>query len=126
MAFDATVYMKRIYDREHPMPRDSPLLLQPLRPSPPAPAPLPPAPRKVVTKESFLPLPLEEQKRLQEEYYRLAALPASRSLTDFPSSGITEVVEGKAWVVPAILSPQVCCLLDHLLHPGYLCRSARR
>ena len=107
------------------MPQDCPLLIQPLRPTPPAPSPLPPAPRKVFTKESFLTPPMEEQKRQHEEYYRLAALPASRYLAEFSSSAITEVVEGKAWVVPSLLSPQVSfllplafCLLFHLLPPA--------
>jgi len=108
MAFENKAYMKRIFDREHPMPQDCPLLIQPLRPTPPAPSPMPPAPRKVFTKESFLPPPMEEQKRQHEEYYRLAGLPASRYLAEFSSSGITEVVEGKAWVVPSLLSPQEC------------------
>merc|ERR1712228_1158208 len=34
--FDGSEYMKRLADRERPMPRDSPLLIQPLRPQPQA------------------------------------------------------------------------------------------
>jgi len=102
---DGVGYMKRLEDRERPVPRSSPLLLQPLRPNPPAPTAGQPA-RKPVTLAT--PASLEEQERMKEEYYLLAGLPATKSMDSFSATSVTEVVEGRAWVVPALLSPEEC------------------
>jgi len=108
MSFDSNKYMNRVKDREVPIPRDSSLLLQPMRPDPVMPSGQAGGHKKPVTIKSFLPLPLEEQEELEKEYYRLAALPATNSLTDFPQSGVTEVVSGKAWVVSGLLNQEEC------------------
>ena len=62
---------------------------------------------------------------LHQQYYTKAFEPATRTIDSFDPDGITEVdkylplvissktkvVEGKAWVVPGILSPQVSFFL---------------
>jgi len=107
-SFDGSDYMKRLADRERPMPRDSPLLIQPLRPQPHA-------ARETEyqgSKKAGWTRPSEdpaEYQRLKELYYEQASLPATRTIDSFDEdNGVTEVVEGKAWVVTGLLSPEEC------------------
>lgn len=104
-AFDGSKYLVRVEDLDNPVPRDSPMLIQPLRPSPPPPNILPT--KKTPIKMAAM-RGVEEMDALHEQYYTSAAQPATKTIDSFDPNGITEVVEGKAWVVPGILSPQEC------------------
>merc|ERR1712012_1017846 len=105
--FDGDQYMKRLADREKAIPRDSPLLIQPIRPEPPADCSKPSqgSSKTGWTRPSENP---EEYQRLKKMYYEHAALPATRLVSSFAEGQVTEVVEGKAWVVPGVLSPEEC------------------
>jgi len=103
--FDGQKYLARVEDLDKPIARDSPMLIQPLRPSPPAPDIIPTkkTPVKVAAVRTK-----EELDALHQQYYANAAKPATKTIDSFDPNGITEVVEGRAWVVPDILSPQEC------------------
>lgn len=108
--FDGNQYMKRLADREKAIPRDSPLLIQPMRPEPPAECSKPSqgSSKTGWTRPSENP---EEYQRLKKMYYEHAALPATRLVSSFVEGEVTEVVEGKAWVVPGVLSPEECATI---------------
>jgi len=107
-SFDGSEYMKRLADRERPMPRDSPLLIQPLRPKPQAAR----ESRSQGSTKAGWTRPSEdpaEYQRLKKLYYEQAALPPTRTIDSFDEDAVvTEVVEGKAWVVTGLLSPEEC------------------
>jgi len=90
------------------MPRDSPLLIQPLRPQPKAARET----ESQGSKKAGWTRPSEdpaEYQRLKELYYEQASLPATRTIDSFNEENVvTEVVEGKAWVVTGLLSPEEC------------------
>jgi len=104
-AFDASKYLARVEDLDNPIPRNSSMLIQPLRPSPSLPniVPTKKTPVQIASLRAE-----EELDALHQKYYASAAQPATKSIDSFDPNGITEVVEGKAWVVPGILSPQEC------------------
>jgi len=107
-SFDGSEYMKRLADRERPMPRDSPLLIQPMRPKPQAAreAGSQGGVKAGWTRPSDDPA---EYQRLKKLYYEQASLPATRIIDSFDDDEVvTEVVEGKAWVVTGLLSPEEC------------------
>jgi hypothetical protein len=57
-----------------------------------------------------LPTPLtgEEKNTRREEYQRNIVSPATQTWRSFPTGDITEVLNGKAWVVPNLLSEVEC------------------
>eukprot|EP00092_Neocalanus_flemingeri_P019907 GFUD01021565.1.p1 GENE.GFUD01021565.1~~GFUD01021565.1.p1 ORF type:complete len:308 (+),score=107.70 GFUD01021565.1:92-1015(+) len=103
--FTGETYLKRLGDLENPLPLDSPIFLPP-RPDSSQPE-TEPGKKKEARK---LPIPLseEEKGKLKEEYYRNVQLPATTTMDTFPADCITEVLQGKAWVVPGLLSEEEC------------------
>lgn len=95
-------YLKRLNDLENPLPTDSPLFL-PERPDNPA-------EEYVADKKTFKakPLTLEEKNDLRDQYYENTKQQASETCDTFSSESVTEVLDGKGWVVPNILSPEEC------------------
>ena len=96
-----TNYLKRINDLTNPLPTDCPLFLPP-RPDNPAPEykPIPKQLPKALTEEDKI--------ALREEYRQCAALPATITCDTFNSDGVTEVLDGKGWVVPTLLTEAEC------------------
>jgi len=96
-------YLKRLADLDKPLPLDTAWFLPP-RPdhSPPEDS----GKRRAVK----LPTPLtkDEKEQLRTEYYENVKLPASITLDHFPEDEITEVLPGKAWIVPKLLSEKEC------------------
>jgi len=103
--FDMGKYLERIDDLDNPVPRDSTLLIQPLRPRPQLPMnlPTPRAPVKMTKKKDK-----EEVERLYDQYYASVAQPANKIIETFDPNEITEVVVGRAWVVPNVLLAEEC------------------
>merc|ERR1711915_773238 len=97
-------YMKRISDLDNPLPVDSPIFL-PYRPDNEPPEKV--SPRKIPKK---LPTPLsqDEKEKLRAEYYNSINLPATITFDSFAHDKITEILPGKAWVVPNLLSEEEC------------------
>jgi len=89
------------------MPRDSPLLIQPMRPKPPAPLEVKSEGKGKAGWTRPADNPAEYQ-RMKNLYYEQASLPATRTISSFEEDKVTEVVEGKAWVVTGLLSPEEC------------------
>jgi hypothetical protein len=103
--FDGNEYMRRLGDLENPLPLDSPLFL------PPRPDNNPPETALEKKKGPVkLPTPLsgEEKEKIRNEYLENVKLPASTIFDTFPEDCLTEVVPGKAWVVPGLLSEEEC------------------
>ena len=103
IAFDAESYLKRLKDLENPLPLSSPWFL-PYRPdnSPPE--------EKQKKGAVKLPTPLskEEKSKLRSEYLESVKLPATKTFDTFPDNCLTEVLPGKAWVVPNLLTEEEC------------------
>jgi len=101
--FDGNEYLKRLADRECPVPYDSPILLPP-RPAPPAPldssSPLP-------RSSHFTVYSPEEKELLTSLYYTNAALPPSQRFSSFSPDSITTIIPGAAWVLK-LLTPEEC------------------
>ena len=95
-------YLKRLNDLENPLPTDSPLFL-PERPDNPAEGYV--ADKKVFKAK---PLTLEEKNDLRAQYYENTKKQATETYDTFSSDCVTEVLDGKGWVVPNILSPEEC------------------
>ena len=91
-------YLKRINDLENPLPLDSKIFLPERRVEAGA-------PRDQGRREARLPSDLgrEQKERLREEYFRCVESPATITLDTFPSNTLTEVLEGKGWIVPHLL-----------------------
>jgi len=93
-------YLKRINDLENPLPTDSPFFL-PERPDNPA-------QEYVAENKGMKPLTIEEKNELRVQYYENTKEPATETCDTFSSVGVTEVLDGKGWVVPNLLSPEEC------------------
>ena len=93
-----TNYLKRINDLENPLPRDNKLFL-PERTVKAAPGP------EYTRGEVRLtgPRSKEENERLRAEYLASVEQPATTTLSSFPSDTVTEVLDGKGWIVPNLL-----------------------
>ena len=91
-------YLKRINDLENPLPLDSPIFL-PERCVESGPQ------EDVVRREVRLPptLSREDKERLRAEYSSCVESPATSTLDTFTSNTLTEVLEGKGWIVPHLL-----------------------
>ena len=93
-----TNYLKRINDLENPLPPDNKLFL-PERKVKAAPGPeYSRAEVKMTGSRSK-----EENERLRAEYLKNVEGPATETLSSFPADTITEVLDGKAWVLPNLL-----------------------
>ena len=90
-------YLKRINDLDNPLPQDSPIFL--------AERSVEAGPQHHARKEVRLPAGLsrEDKERLREQYYRCVETPATSTLDTFSSNTLTEVLEGKGWIVPHLL-----------------------
>ena len=103
--FDADGYLKRLRDLENPIPLSTPWFL-PYRPdnSPPEEQE---GKKKGVVK---LPTPLsgDEKQKLKNKYLENVKLPATTTFDAFPDNCLTEVVPGKAWVVPNLITEEEC------------------
>jgi len=103
--FNMSDYLRRLGDLEKPFPLDSPMFL------PPRPDNNPPE-TEIKAKKQTRKLPEllsnEEKEKLKELYYKNAQLPATTTLDKFPADCITEVLPGKAWVVPGLLTEDEC------------------
>jgi len=100
---DHELYMKRISDLDKPLPLDSPIFL-PLRPDNTPPIT---EGRKGPVKMPAV-LSQEEKDKLKAEYYESVKHPATTTFDNFPAGEITEILPGKAWVVPNLLSEEEC------------------
>ena len=108
--FDETAYMRRLADLEKPVAEDDAMWL-PARPDPGPPPDLPASkPVKMPTPRSK-----EEQAALAAEYWASTGQPATQILDQFPAGQTTEVLAGRAWVVPGLLSPAEC---EQLIQQG--------
>jgi len=101
--FDADGYLRRLKDLDNPLALSSPWLF-PTRPdnNPPE--------NKGTRPAVKLPpsLTAEEKKKLKNEYLASVKLPATTTLDFFPADCLTEVIPGKAWVVPRVLTEEEC------------------
>ena len=95
-------YLKRINDLENPLPPDCPLFLPP-RPDNPAPEYKPSQGVKLPKL-----LTEEEKDALRLEYRKFISQPATITCDTFDSDGVTEVLDGKGWVVPNLLTEEEC------------------
>ena len=93
-----TNYLKRINDLENPLPRDSKLFL-PERTVKSAPGPQYTRSEVKMTGSRSK----EENERLRAEYLKNVEGPATTTLTSFPPDTVTEVLDGKGWIVPNLL-----------------------
>ena len=102
--FDGNEYLRRLGDLENPLPLDSPLFL------PPRPDNNPPETALEKRGPVKLPIPLsgEEKEKLRNEYLENVKQQATTIFDTFPEDCLTEVVTGKAWVVPGLLSEEEC------------------
>jgi len=98
-----TNYLKRINDLENPLPRDSKLFL----PERTVKSGAGPEYKRGEVKLSG-PRSKEENEKLRAEYLECVARPATTKLDTFPSDTITEVLDGKGWIVPQLLSVEEC------------------
>ena len=95
-----TNYLKRIADLDNPLPTDSPFFL-PERPDNPA-------QEYVAEKKVKKILSDEEKDELKALYYKKTGEPATETWDRFSSERITEVLDGKGWVVPGLLTGEEC------------------
>ena len=95
-------YLKRLNDLENPLPTDSPLFL-PERPDNPA-------EEYVADRKTFKakPLTLEEKNDLRDQYYENTKQEATETYDTFSCDSVTEVLDGKGWVVPNLLNSVEC------------------
>jgi len=100
--FDADGYLRRLKDLDNPLPLSSPWLF------PPRPDNTPPAQGNKTTVRLPPTLTQEEKEKLRAEYLASVKLPATTTLDSFPADRLTEVIPGKAWVVPGVLSEEEC------------------
>ena len=91
-------YLKRINDLENPLPRDNKLFLSERKVKS---APGPEYTRGEVKMSGAR--SKEENERLRAEYLQNVEGPATTTLTSFPSDTVTEVLDGKGWIVPNLL-----------------------
>ena len=98
-----TNYLKRINDLENPLPQDNKLFL-PERKVKASPGPAYSRTEVKMTGSRTK----EENERLRAEYLKNVEGPATETLTSFPEDTITEVLDGKAWIVPNLLSEAEC------------------
>ena len=91
-------YLKRINDLENPLPLDSKIFLAER-------CVQPGTQDDVVRKEVRLTPALfrEDKDRLRAQYSRCVESPATSTLDTFSSNTLTEVLEGKGWIVPHLL-----------------------
>lgn len=104
--FDPSAYLIRIKDRLEALAHDDPIFL-----------PARPLPENTKVKEAIdktarkliptAPSP-EENERMKQLYLTTAAAPAEKTFDRFSSEGITEVLPGKAWVLPNVFTPEEC------------------
>ena len=101
--FDADGYLRRLKDLDNPLALSSPWLF-PTRPdnNPPEDKGTRPAVKLPPS------LTAEEKKKLKNEYLASVKLPATTTLDSFPADCLTEVIPGKAWVVPRVLTEEEC------------------
>ena len=97
-----TNYLKRINDLENPLPQDNKLFL-PERKVKASPGPAYSRTEVKMTGSRTK----EENERLRAEYLKNVEGPATETLTSFPEDTITEVLDGKAWIVPNLLSEEL-------------------
>ena len=102
--FDADGYLRRLKDLDNPLALSSPWLF-PTRPDN-----NPPEDKGGTRPAVKLPpsLTAEEKKKLKNEYLASVKLPATTTLDSFPADCLTEVIPGKAWVVPRVLTEEEC------------------
>ena len=104
---DTGKYIKRVKDLDNPLPLDCSWFL-PFRPNTVTP------PKLDVKKPPFkeqIPLTVEEKAKLKEEYYESVKHSAEKTFDSFCTDGVTEILPGKAWVVPNLLSKEECELI---------------
>merc|ERR1711971_519846 len=97
-----TNYLKRINDLESPLPLDSKLFLPERLVSRAG-----PEYQRTEVKLSG-PRTKEENEKLRSEYQKCVAAPATTKLDTFPHHTVTEVLDGKGWIVPQLLSQEEC------------------
>jgi len=97
-------YLRRLADLDKPLPLDTAWLL------PPRPDHSRAEQRSGERRAVKLPTPLtkEEKEELRTEYYENVKQPATIPLEHFLADEITEVLPGKAWVVPNLMSEDEC------------------
>merc|ERR1719431_1228183 len=102
--FDAAGYLRRLKDLDHPLSLSSPWLF-PARPDH-----NPPVEQEGRKSGVKLPTPLtaEEKDKLRSESLTNVKLPATTTFDSFPDHCLTEVLPGKAWVVPSLLTEEEC------------------
>ena len=90
-------YLRRINDLDNPLPEDSEIFLPERR--------VQPGPQHYERREVRLPscLSREEGERLRAEYWQSVETPATNTLHTFPPDTLTQVLEGKGWIVPRLL-----------------------
>lgn len=98
--------MKRLEDLEYPLNEDSPVFLDP-RPNKNK------QENEIETEKKApkgIPAPLteEEKNKLREDYKKNIESPATTTWKTFPEDVITDIIPGKAWVVPKILTEEEC------------------
>merc|ERR1712142_912657 len=79
-------YLRRLQDLDNPIPLSSPWLF-------------PPRPDHI---------PHDEKEKLKAEYLASVKLSATSILESFPADSVSEVIPGKAWVVPRVLTEEEC------------------
>ena len=96
-------YLRRLQDLDNPIPLSSPWLF------PPRPDHIPPDLGITKTVVRLPPsLPHDEKEKLKAEYLASVKLPATSILESFPADSLSEVIPGKAWVVPGVLTEDEC------------------
>ena len=100
--FDADGYLRRLKDLDNPLALSSPWLF-PTRPDN-----NPPEDRTRPAVKLPPSLTAEEKEKLKNEYLASVKLPATTTLDSFPADCLTEVIPGKAWVVPRVLTEEEC------------------
>jgi len=102
--FHTDGYLTRLKDLDNPLPLSSPWLF-PARPDY-----TPPEDKGETRPAVKLPPSLteEEKEKLKREYLASVKLPATITLYSFPDDCLTEVIPGKAWVVPRVLTEEEC------------------
>ena len=115
--------MKRLNDLECPHKEDSPLFLDPRHNNNQQ------ENRVVETEKKAsnpIPTPLTETEKakLKDDYKKNIASPATTTWKTFPEDGITEIIPGKAWVVPKVLTEEECEeIVQVLFHEMYVSNS---
>ena len=96
-------YMKRLKDLENPLPTDSPFFLPPRQGS---------SNQSEYKTTPVLKMPKamteEEKQSLRQEYFDCLDKPATVTEDTFDSDTVTEVLDGRGWVIPNILSEAEC------------------